>query len=169
MKDQVKINIRKWTKADFPIVKNILITTWKETYSFIPEEDILQHYEKFYSLNKMEKLFHNKNVEGILVEINSIPAGWMKLYDLAEQNRFYISSLYILPQYQGIGIGKKFLGMAYDIAKGKNHDKIWLGVMKQNNRALKWYKDQGFVFVEEEPFLMGTANVVHFIGYKSLI
>lgn len=169
MKDRIEIRLRNWARKDFPIVKNILITTWKDAYKFIPEEDILQHYEKFYSSKEMEKLFCNEYVEGIIAEANSNPAGWMKLYEFVEGNRFYISSLYILPQYQGIGLGKKLLSKAFDTAKKKNYDNIWLGVMKQNSKALEWYKNQGFIFIEEEPFQMGKKNVLHLIGYKSLL
>lgn len=168
MKSPGKINLRIWIKDDFPIVKNILLTTWRNTYTFIPEEDILYHFEKFYCNTELEKLLSSKFAEGIIAEVKSIPAGWMKLYESVEENRFYISSLYILPQYQGIGLGKKLLSRADDIAKKKKYDNVWLGVMKQNKRALEWYKDHGFVFIEEEPFQMGKTNVVHLIGYKSL-
>lgn len=137
MKARTEIILRNWTREDFPIVKNILITTWKDTYTFIPVEDILQHYEKFYGYNELEKLFCSEYAEGIIAEANSNPAGWMKLYELVEENRFYISSLYILPQYQGIGMGKKLLSRAYDTAKKKKYDNVWLGVMKQNKRALE--------------------------------
>jgi diamine N-acetyltransferase len=168
MKSPDKINLRDWLRDDFKSVKNILLTTWRSTYTFIPEEDILYHYEKFYCDTELEKLFISKFVKGIIAEVNSIPAGWMKLYEIVEENRFYISSLYILPQHQGIGLGKKLLSRAYNIAKKKNYDNIWLGVMKQNKRALEWYQEHGFVFIEEEPFQMGKTNVIHLIGYKSL-
>jgi hypothetical protein len=40
--------------------------------------------------------------------------------------------------------------------------------MKQNIKALEWYKNLGFVFVEEEPFQMGLTGVMHLIGYKTI-
>ena len=166
MKSQAEIILRNWTKKDFPIVKNILLTTWKDTYSFIPEKDILSHFKKFYSKNILIEMFNDPFTKGILAEVNSTPAGWMKLFEDLINKRFYVSSLYVLPAFQGFGLGKRLLNESYSIAKEKQLDKVWLGVMKQNVKALEWYQSLGFVFVEEEPFQMGSMEVLHLIGYK---
>jgi len=166
MKSQTKIILRNWTKEDFQIVKNILLTTWKDTYSFIHERDILTHFEKFYSDDRLIEILNDPFSKGILAEVNSVPAGWLKLFENIINKKFFISSLYVLPEFQGYGLGKKLLNEAYSIAYQKKFKKVWLGVMKQNVKALAWYKNLGFVFVEEEPFQMGTTEVIHLIGYK---
>ncbi len=166
MKSQAEINIRNWTKDDFSIVKNILLVTWKDTYSFIPEEDILTHFEKFYSNEKLLELLEDPFSLGIIAEVNSNSAGWMKLFEDKINKKFFISSLYVLPQFQGYGLGKKLLQEAYSVAKDKLYSKVWLGVMKQNVKALEWYKNLGFIFNIEEPFQMGSKEVMHLIGYK---
>ncbi len=166
MKLQTEINIRKWTKADFIIVKNILLTTWKEAYSFIPLQDIEKYFLDFYSDNRLIEMLNDPFSKGILAEVKSIPAGWMKLFDNYIEKKLYVSSLYVLPEYQGFGIGKKLLNHAYTVAKEKYYNKVWLGVMKQNVKSLEWYIKLGFVFVKEEPFQMGATTVTHLIGYK---
>ena len=166
MKSQVEIKLRYWTKADFNTVKEILLTTWKDTYSFIPEEDILSHFEKFYNKQSLIEILEDPFSKGIIAEFESKPVGWMKLFEDKINKRFYISSLYILPDYQGFGIGKKLLNEAYLIAMQKQYDRIWLGVMTKNVKAVDWYKNIGFVFVEEDPFQMGKTEVMHLIGYK---
>ncbi|MDP2037384.1 MAG: hypothetical protein Q8L04_08370, partial [Ignavibacteria bacterium] len=45
---------------------------------------------------------------------------------------------------------------------------IYIGVMIQNKRALRWYKKLGFDFFEELPFAMGNTSVPHLIGRKIL-
>ena len=166
MKSQAKITLRDWTKEDFPIVKNILLITWKDAYSFIPEKDILSHFEKFYSQEELIEILNDPFSKGIIANVNSIPAAWMKLFEDHINRKYYISSLYVLPEFQGFGLGKKLLNEAYSIAEEKLFNKVWLGVMKQNIKALEWYKNLGFIFVEEEPFQMGTTEVMHLIGYK---
>jgi ribosomal protein S18 acetylase RimI-like enzyme len=166
MKSQVEIKLRYWTKADFNTVKEILLTTWKDTYSFIPEEDILSHFEKFYNKQSLIEILEDPFSKGIIAEFESKPVGWMKLFEDKINKRFYISSLYILPDYQGFGIGKKLLNEAYLIAMQKQYDRVWLGVMTKNVKAVDWYKNIGFVFVEEDPFQMGKTEVMHLIGYK---
>ena len=93
----------------------------------------------------------------------------MKLFNDEMADKFFISSLYVLPEFQGYGIGKKLLLQAEEIAAKLKHDKVWLGVMKDNIKALEWYRKIGFQFVEEEPFKMGETEVMHLIGYKVII
>lgn len=161
-----EIVIRDWRKNDFPGVRNILLSTWKSTYTFIPENDVISHFEYFYNEKKLEEIYNNPDISGVIAEVNSFPAGWMKLYKDESAKRFYISSLYVLPQFQGIGLGKKLLLKACNVALNKNFDRVWLGVMNQNKNAIDWYKNFGFIFIEEEPFQMGLTNVLHLIGYK---
>jgi ribosomal protein S18 acetylase RimI-like enzyme len=166
MKSSTEITLRNWTKKDFQTVRNILLVTWKDAYRFIPEKDIITHLENYYSKTKLLELFNDHCTKGILTEIENKPVGWMKLFDDQSNKKFFISSLYVLPEFQGYGIGKKLLLEAESIALKLNYDKVWLGVMKDNNKALEWYKKIGFQFVEEEPFKMGETEVMHLIGYK---
>ncbi len=168
MKSQTEINIREWTKPDFPIVKNILLTTWKDAYSFIPLSDIEKYFNDFYSDIRLIEMFNDPFSKGLLAEVDSVPVGWMKLFDNIIEKKLYVSSLYVLPGFQGYGIGKKLLNYAYSTAKEKHYNKVWLGVMKQNVKSLEWYIKLGFVFIKEEPFQMGATTVAHLIGYKSI-
>ena len=168
MKSQAEITIRNWTREDFSIVKNILLITWKNTYTFIPEVDILTHFEKHYSEDRLIEILNDPFSKGIIAEVNSIPAGWLKLFEDHINKKFFVSSLYVLPEYQGFGLGKKLLNEAYRIAKEKQFSKVWLGVMKQNVKSLDWYKNLGFIFNEEEPFQMGSTQVMHMIGFKTI-
>ena len=168
MKTSTEITLRNWTKEDFQTVRNILLVTWKDAYNFIPEKDIITHLENYYSETRLLELFNNHMVNGILAEIENESVGWMKLFDDELAKRFYISSLYVLPGFQGYGIGKKLLLNAEEVATNLKHDKVWLGVMIDNIKALEWYRKIGFEFVEEEPFKMGETEVLHLIGYKTL-
>lgn len=168
MKTTAEITLRNWTNKDFQTVRNILLLTWKDTYHFIPEKDIITHLDNFYSETKLLELFNDHCAKGILAEIENKPVGWMKLFDDQSNKKFFISSLYVLPEFQGYGIGKKLLLKAEETAVKLNYDKVWLGVMKDNIKTLEWYKKIGFLFVEEEPFKMGDTEVLHFIGYKIL-
>ena len=87
MKSQAEIRIRNWTKEDFPIVKNILLETWKNTYTFIPEEDILNHFEKHYSEGGLIEILNDPFSKGIIAEVNSVPVGWLKLFEDLHQQK----------------------------------------------------------------------------------
>jgi hypothetical protein len=79
-----------------------------------------------------------------------------------------VSSLYLLPDFQGKEIGRRLLEAAEGYAAEKGLDDIWIGVMVRNKQALLFYRRFGFLFVKEEPFTMGQTTVSHLIGYKKL-
>lgn len=166
MKSQTEIKLRNWQREDLPAVKNILITTWKDTYSFIPLDDIETYFNEFYSDQRLIEMLDDPFTKGILVEVESNSVGWMKLYHNNLEKKFFVSSLYILPEYQGYGLGYKLLEESYKIAREKHFSKVWLGVMKQNVKSLEWYQKLEFIFSEEEPFQMGSTQVIHLIGFK---
>ncbi len=168
MKASTDITLRNWIKEDFQTVRNILLVTWKDAYHFIPEKDIITHLENYYNETKLLEFFNNHLVKGILAEIEHKSVGWMKLFNDEIAEKFFISSLYVLPEFQGCGTGRKLLLKAEETATKLKFDKVWLGVMKDNLRALEWYKKIGFQFVEEEPFKMGDTKVLHLIGYKNI-
>lgn len=163
-----KFQIRSWIKNDFNEVRKILKETWLQTYDFIPENDLLIHLENYYSLEKLNELFNNPDAYCFSIEKDRQVIGWMKLFDNKSDGNFYLSSLYILKDYQGLGIGKELISVADKKALELNHSRIWVGVMKKNINTLTWYKKLGFNFIKAEPFKMGETEVSHLIGYKKL-
>jgi ribosomal protein S18 acetylase RimI-like enzyme len=80
-----------------------------------------------------------------------------------------VGSIYILPECQGCGLGTMLMEEAFRAAREARYDRVWLGVMSENQPAIAWYESLGFRFVEEAPFTMGTTTVRHFIGYRLLV
>lgn len=163
-----KFKIRHWIKKDFNEVRKILKETWIQTYNFIPQNDLLIHLDNYYSIERLEELFNNPAAYCYSVEIDKQVIGWMKLFDNKSDGNFYLSSLYILKAFQGLGIGKELMNIAEIKAIELNHSLIWVGVMEKNINTLNWYKKRGFDFITEEPFKMGETEVNHLIGFKRL-
>jgi len=161
--------IREWTLEDLPAVQHVLLTTWLDAYaSFIPEEDLRAYFEEHYNLPALQALYHSRGVGGYVAEVGGSLAAYVKTQFSVEEKRFYVSSLYVLPEYQGLGLGTRLMRSAEQCALTYNVDEIWLGVMTQNLPALKWYRSMGFRFVEEQPFTMGKTTVAHLIGFRKV-
>ena len=171
-----QLNIREWklpaddqSKNDFDIVRDILLSTWLDTYSkIIPPEELKAYLDYSCSNKKLEEFFKDKFTKGFIAEIDEKPVGWLRINMNQKENKFYINQLYVLKDHQGKGIGKKLIGIAVDIALKNNFDKIWLGVMSENIPSVNWYKSLGFVFEEEELFKMINTTVNHLIGWKEI-
>jgi ribosomal protein S18 acetylase RimI-like enzyme len=76
------------------------------------------------------------------------PEEWamMTLHE-GENDEFHISTLAILPEFQGLGIGTRLIGFAEKQAERMNYRKCSLTVKKENSRALRLYQRLGFELV----------------------
>ncbi|NWF91628.1 MAG: GNAT family N-acetyltransferase [Syntrophaceae bacterium] len=161
--------IRPWQKSDLPSIRRIIWESWISTYSsFIPEIDLRSHFETHYRETSLLRLFDDPFTQGLVAEADDRIAGFARLYFNRDENHLYVSSLYLLPQFQGQEIGRALLKAAERHAAEKGLDEIWIGVMVKNRPGLLFYRKAGFVFVQEGPFTMGKTTVSHLIGYKKL-
>ena len=162
----MKINIRVWKKDDFFEIRHVIWNTWIASYSsFIPEEDLRTFFEEYYCAEALEKQFQNPAIVCFIAEVDGQIVGYERTFFNEEEKREYVASLYILPENQGLGLGKLLMKMAADEARRRKLDKVWLGVMVQNQQAVDWYGKLGYHIVEKAPFTMGKTTVPHYIGY----
>lgn len=165
----VDVIIRRWMLRDIPSVRHIAFTTWSETYgSFIPQQDIQAFFDTYYTSDVLAGFCDSKHRTGFIAEVDGIGVAFAKTNFDAEKKKFYLHSLYVLPKYQGCGVGTKLFGVCEVLALSFNVNELWLGVMQQNVAALEWYKRIGFQFVEEAPFTMGKTTVQHLIGFSAI-
>jgi diamine N-acetyltransferase len=165
----MNVSVRCWTRADLPTIQRLLLETWLDAYgSFIPREDLVGYLNTQYSPAKLETLFSDPDVTGLVAEVDGAVVGYAKLYHARVEQRFYVHQLYILPARQGLGLGHRLMARAEERARELVADRIWLGVMVKNAQAVAWYKKMGFAVTETAPFVMGSTAVDHYIGYLPL-
>ncbi|MHB8771146.1 MAG: GNAT family N-acetyltransferase [Syntrophales bacterium] len=161
--------IRPWRRGDFPAVRRILWESWIAAYKpFIPEEDLRAYFTATYHQDALARLYDNPRVHGFIAEADGEAVGFSRTQFHLSENRLYLASLYLLPPFQGKGIGGELLRAAEANARGYGLSELWVGVMVKNEAAGRWYGRRGFRFVREEPFRMGRTTVVHVIGSKSV-
>jgi diamine N-acetyltransferase len=163
------VQTRPWAREDLPAIQALLLETWLDAYApFIPREDVSGYLRQHYSLPKLEALFVDADVSGLLAEVDGAVAGYAKLYHARAEQRFYMHQLYVLPSQQGLGLGHSLMARAEQRALELRADRIWLGVMVQNARAVAWYQKMGYQIMQTSPFVMGSTTVDHYIGYLPL-
>ena len=154
---------------DVQAVRHVVWETWLATYgAVIPEHDIRDYFDEHYSLPALTELFKKPDATGYIAEVDDVVAGFVRTEYRRNENRFFISSLYVLPAYQGSGLGRKLLAIAEEKARRYGVEQLWLAVMTDNTTALAWYAKLGFVFVDEEPFTIGGTRITHRIGYRTI-
>jgi len=147
-------------------IHRTLRDTWLDAYAgFIPRGDILGYLEQHYHPEAVKKLMEDVNTVGFVAEVDGIIAGYEKTFYNTDEQRLYVHQLYILPQFQGLGLGKQLMAFAAERAVTFNLDRVWLGVMVENTSSVQWYQKMGYQITEKTPFVMGGTTVDHYIGY----
>lgn len=165
----MSIVIRAWTRADLPLIRELLLQTWLDAYGgFIPHQDLTDYLQAHYSQPKLDGMFLDPDVAGYVAEADGGVAGYTKLHHHRAQRRLYLQQLYILPEQQGRRLGRRLLTCAEERARALGLDQVWLGVMVRNIRAVGWYRKLGYTVTETTPFVMGATTVDHYIGYLPL-
>ncbi len=165
----IKTTYREWTLDDTNDIQKVLFNTWLASYAdFIPMMDIQWYFNNYYSDINFARLFDDKNTTSFVAEIKKNIVGYARMKINQDEQRCYLESLYVLPQFQGKGIGTDLLKIVEQKARQHSFNQIWLGVMEQNVPSLEWYKKLGFQFVEQSPFQMGKTTVNHLIGFRDI-
>ena len=93
-------------------------------------------------LNKIDKyaIFISATVSGKYVGYAAVYANDIE-HDIA-----YITMIGVIQVMQGLKIGRKLLDKCIEVSKVRGMKKIRLEVLKENIKALEFYKHNGFVF-----------------------
>ena len=129
-----------------------------------PKEDI-EHYlaENFNERNFINELNNNKN-QYYLIELKDTIVGYSKIIfnekcDIINtKNITYMSRLYLLKEYYGVGLGKKLLDFNVNLSKENKQKGIWLKVWVENQKAIKFYKKNGFKIIGKSDFKISETH-----------
>jgi len=159
--------VRQWQRSDLSAIQQIAWETWADAYgAFVPEVDRRVFHDSYYDLLKLKNLFDSGIVHGCVALVDEFTVGFSKTFWDESESKFFITSLYVLPQYQKLSLGKRMLEYGVNIARSSyNLDRVWLGVMVENKPAIDWYLRQGFIFEESKPFTLGNTTIEHLYGY----
>ncbi len=129
---------------------------WQETYSGL----ISQEYLDNFTLEKCTNIAY-RWLDNILVAkdgdkvIGFVGCGPYRADPMATMGEIY--SIYILKEYYDKKIGYSLMRCAFERLQEYEQVAVW--VLKNNGRAVRFYKRYGFQFDgTEQPILLGTPN-----------
>lgn len=137
-------------------IKELAEEIWPCTYnSILTNGQISYMMDLMYSENALQQQLKN-GVLFYLVLFNDKEVGYTAVEpNYKEGDQLYIHKLYILPQLQGIGLGKKVIESIIDIAKNRKLSSISLNV-NRFNKAQFFYEKLGFNIEKEEDIDIGN-------------
>ncbi len=137
--------VRTASTRDLPAVRALLIATWHDTYDAIHgAERVTEITDEWHSIPALEARLSRPRSE-FLVADDGKRIGGMAFASLGDGATVELQQLYVLPEFQGRGIG----GLLLDEIEScfPEAARVRLEVEEKNLKAIAFYVAQGFAEV----------------------
>lgn len=137
--------VRPMKKEDIQQVQQVARASWNDTYKGIIPLKIQENFLNYaYNTEMMQKRLEHSQM--LVSEYKDIIVGFANFSTIG-QGSVELSAIYLLPEYQGKGIGTALLNKGID-----NFDRvkeIYVNVEKENKIGTSFYEAKGFQIVKE--------------------
>ena len=142
------MKIRRATTEDAKNIASVAITTWVDTYAPEGMNDIYSEYvlDRFTAENVSALI----NEHYVLVAETDFGIVGYALVSKSSEAKSEIETVYILPKFQGVGVGKALM----DAIVASHNNPLWLKCADYNPKALSFYRNFGFIETGETWFLL---------------
>ena len=137
---------------ELKVVRALAYDIWPRVYDYmISQEQISYMLSTMYDINHLKQQWL-EGVKFVVLEVEGIPQGFAAFEEKEES--IFLHKLYLRPEMQGKGFGKKMLQVAIDFAFDCKKPSVELTV-NRNNKYLDFYLNSGFQIKEEKDFDIG--------------
>lgn len=140
-------------------VFNLASEIWNDNYKeMISQEQIDYMLNLMYNPNRVQQDLKEGYVWEF-IEHNNETVGYLA-YVIKDDNRVFLSKIYLKSSAQGLGLGKTSLGRVTNYAKENNCRAVYLTVNRGNEKGVRAYKGFGFKIIAEEDFDIGSGFIM---------
>ncbi len=164
------IRFRPCESGDLDTLRTLAYRTFDEAFRHMNTPANMDAYlERTFTRAKLEEELHNPLSAFLFLYSDGVLAGYMKVNegavqtDLADPAALEIERIYVLRDFQGLGLGRALIENALEIARKKEKSFLWLGVWQKNENAIAFYARMGFRKAGTHPFIMGTDHQTDWI------
>ena len=150
--------IRKATLADIPLINQLAWIVFPHTYKdILSPEQIDYMMEWMYSPNNLEKQMTEDGHIYYLAFRDDEPAGYLSIQPESE-HIYHLQKIYVLPNYQGMKLGKMLFQQAIDCIKELHPAPCQMRLnVNRHNKAIDFYRNMGMYKVAEGDFHIGNG------------
>ncbi len=153
------ISINKADKKDFELLAKLGKQTFIESHGHSASAaDINAYVEEKYSYDSFKKELENENNIYYTIYHDGRPSGYSKIIlnstdeNIPSPNVTKLERLYLLKEFYDLKLGLALFNHNIQISKENNQLGMWLFVWKENRRAVKFYKLNGFKIIGDYDF-----------------
>ena len=151
------LKIRQATMLDIPLIRELALVAFADTYKeILTQEQIDYMLEWMYSLDNLKKQFLSGHIYHI-GEFDGVTCAYTSL-EQQGQTLWHLQKIYLLPQFQGRGIGKQMFLNAITFIKKVCPKATLLELnVNRNNNAKKFYEKMGMRVASSGDFSIGNG------------
>jgi len=139
-----------------PEIQDLARRIWPDTFGTILTEDQIEYMlDMMYGTDSLRKQMSRSRLQFFLYQIGGVSIGFMSLEGVGAAVR--VHKLYLLPDMQGKGHGKRMLDYAQTWAREQGASYLLLNVNKYNRGAIAFYEKVGFHISKEEDIDIGSG------------
>lgn len=147
-------------------IKKLLNYVWIDTYKeFFSKETIKYIVEESQTIDKLSLEIKNNNLLFLVAKNNLDNIVGLATVQKGE-SKIFLKRLYIHPNYQRKGIGKKLLLNILNYSEDKKA--IYLEAEKDNINAINFYKKNGFNIIEDKEYKLKCDRFSTVVMEKSI-
>jgi diamine N-acetyltransferase len=164
-----QILIRKATIEDAEYISLLARITFTETFGqyYRDYQDLLDYYDNTFSVSKIRSSLMKTNNIFWIAFCDELPVGYAKLKkyskcDFVDSNSVsQLQKIYVLKDFLSKKIGHQLQASLFEETKNINSKYLWLSVLKSNERAINFYRKNGFIEIGEHTFDIGKEHFVY--------
>jgi ribosomal protein S18 acetylase RimI-like enzyme len=166
-----QISVRKAGPKDAAAIAEIGVLAFREAFTreFSRPEDLENYLAHTYSEEKIEAGLYKPNNRFFLANYGDQFAGFAKIKIQSSRDQFRhtrqteLQKIYVPKKYQHIGTGSLLMGTVLQSAREWHPGIIWLDVLINNSRAIRFYESFGFMHAGEHSFVIGSQTLYYSI------
>lgn len=150
--------IRRATIADCELINKLANEVFPATYKEILSPEQLDYMmDWMYAPENIRKQMEEEGHVYFIAYEECKPTGYVSVQQ-QDENVFHLQKIYVLPRFQGAGLGSKLFDQAVKYIKEVHPSPCLMELnVNRNNKALRFYERKGMKKVREGDFPIGNG------------
>ena len=150
------LSIKIAVVADIPIIRELTMQVWPQTYTpILGETQVSYMLDTMYNSQELERQILGTQ-QYLICYDGKQPVAFAS-YSPTGDGIYKLNKIYVLPGMQGRGVGKFILAHVLAEIKGKHAIALDLNVNKYNYSAKTFYEKLGFQLLKDEDIDIGAG------------
>jgi len=167
------VSYRDAVLADAAPLDRIFDTVFCDTFGHLYRAEDLHAFLASFGIPEWEAQLGNPAYATRIAAGNGGPVGYAKLGPMklpleTQRPALLLDQLYLLKDHHGAGIAHELMRWAFEEAKRRGAEELYLTVFTENHRARRFYDRLGFEAVGRYDFMVGSQADEDVIMRKAL-